>query len=320
MDKDDLRNMCINLRHVEFLIILIFTTILTKPGIWVSSELYMKHMKLNLSHLIWILGVFIAANVTAYYPEYDAEDALDHFDFYDAYGNVGVELDKQSRRITFKHKHTDGSLTYKHFRVDIQEENDQVIEFLLVSDRSTLLDESYGYRYLEEDPEIDFEKAYETFRRGYKAPKHQSHAKLQGSHIYRRDTRTKYIEDTDSKLITKVEKYTVKQTPRGLLYRVETTIPKEPFKYQMGFQKITRQKVKENLLKRIEKSGLSIEQFSNQFQDTKGEVDSQIIKEILEEILDETNSDSQSESKDDTSEDDQTRYLDFFSIQQLSYE
>ncbi len=165
-----------------------------------------------------------------YYPTYTEADALQYMDFYDSYGNRGIQIDKESMRILVRHNHIDGPNSYKGFRVEVKKPEDHILEFHLLheaeNELSDKLNRSFNY-YDKAKRRLDLEKAYDKFMRFHPPHDHYG-ADIKGGHLIYSDKHIRLTDDIKTHKIIKMEQFTIEETDEGIIYRVETTIPAEP--------------------------------------------------------------------------------------------
>lgn len=180
--------------------------------------------------LIAMIPTTHAQQSEGYYPTYTEADALQYMDFYDSYGNRGIQIDKESMSILVRHNHIDGYNSYKGFRVEVKKPEDHILEFHLLheaeNELSDKLNRSLNY-YDKAKRRLDLEKAYDKFMRFHPPHDHYG-ADIKGGHLIYSDKHIRLTDDIKTHKIIKMEQFTIEETDEGIIYRVETTIPAEP--------------------------------------------------------------------------------------------
>lgn len=196
-----------------------------------NKELFNTLSKLILAiSLIAMFPTIHAQQSDGYYPEFTEADALEYMDFYESYGNRGIQIDKENMKLLLRHDHGDGANSYKRFRVEVKKPEDHTLEFHLLHEEgnelSDKLNQSIGH-YDNVKRGLDLEKAYDKFMRFYPPHDHYG-ADVKGGHLIFSDKRIRLTDDIETQEIVKIERFTIVETAEGIIYRVETTVPEEP--------------------------------------------------------------------------------------------
>lgn len=203
-------------------------------------------MKLMNSVYIVLVGAITLSVSLSAAPKFEESDVLEHFDFFESFGNQGIEIDKENLTIMFLHQDAElGVNSYKSFRMNVVEpeveekavidqmsfEHDK-LEFHLIPEKQNDLTQSLKdfVTYDSSVQPFDKKKAYKKLRK-MEVPDEYRQKVKGGVWVAINNVRfTQYsVEASDKDMVTKIEVFSITQNPDGsIVIGIETYIPEEP--------------------------------------------------------------------------------------------
>lgn len=191
---------------------------------------------------------FVLPTSLAAAPKFEDSDVLEHFDFFESFGNEGIEIDEENLTMMFLHQDPVlGVSSYKSFRLEVEEPeveeqvvHEQVsfkhdmVEFHLIPEKQNDLTKRFQNFVIYDSSlqPIDKKKAYHNFRK-IAVPDKYRHDVKGGRHITIGNVRftqlSKVASKADKDMIALIEYFSITQNPDGsVVIGIESFVPEVP--------------------------------------------------------------------------------------------
>lgn len=217
-----------------------------------------KFMKpLKAVPMLFAVAILLPVSFSVAAPIFEDKDVLEHFDFFESFGNQGIEIDEENLTIMFLHQDAElGVDSYKSFRMKVVEpeveekavieqmsfEHDK-LEFHLIPEKQNNLTQSLKdfVTYDSSVQPFDKMKAYKNLRKMEVPDKYRQKVKggtWIGINNVRFTELSAEASKADKDVVTKIEVFSITQNPDGsIVIGIETYIPEEPIDAKLIFDR-----------------------------------------------------------------------------------
>lgn len=210
-------------------------------------------------HILFAGAILLPVSFSVAEPKFAEGIMLEHLDFFENYGNQGVEIDEENLRLMFLHQDAKiGVHSYKSYRLEVVEpevketvEHEQIsfkhdlVEFHLIPEQHNELTKSLKdfVTYDTSKQEIDWKKAYKQFTKMSVPKKYRQQVKG-GMHITLKYERhnirftqlSKESSETDRDVVTRIEYLEIIEgTDGSMVFKIETFVPEKPLDAKLIF-------------------------------------------------------------------------------------